>query len=350
MNETSILLGFGAGSSEQDAKIDSLIGINLTRMVLLFHAFTYNNDKGIVKTRVKFTPLFVNPNGIEVGKKDYEQRNKFNKLEWPTYEEVHQKYLSISSRPRIKDHYRAHKLSMWLNLVPQLIQMPAEENRVDKMYARTEIAPWLHLEETTTTNVPTTITAIAYRPTLKTSVLDIGQGDDTISAVHNSPPGPQTNMSFGTRTSDNADNAFQYSTALSLTIAVGCSLLVLNILAFLGMYYQQNKNRWVKNSNKLHIKNQRTLSKESLAASTSHPSNCIQNVPSVATIGHTTSEPAEFHQMYEKSDMMPFEHHIRRNDPDEADIVIAKQKKPDPPPRSAQTQLCHINKSAGTQV
>lgn len=258
-------------------------------------------------------------------------------------------FLLAGSRPRIKDHYRAHKLSMWLNLVPQLIQMPAEENRVDNIYSRTEIAPWLHLEDTSTTNVPTTITTTAYGPTLKTSVVEVGQGDDTISAVHTNPSGPKTNMTFETRTSDNADNSFQYSTALSLTIAVGCSLLVLNILAFLGMYYQQNKNRWVKNSNKLHTKNQRTSSKESLAASTSHPSNCIQNVPSVATIGHT-SEPAECHQMYEKGDMNTYLHHIGRNDPDELEFVIAKQKKPDPPPRSAQTQLCHINKTAGTQV
>lgn len=34
-----------------------------------------------------------------------------------------------------------------------------------------------------------------------------------------------------------------YSTALSVTIAVGCSLLLLNILIFAGVYYQRDKNR-----------------------------------------------------------------------------------------------------------
>ncbi|GIY14880.1 neuroligin-4, X-linked [Caerostris extrusa] len=34
-----------------------------------------------------------------------------------------------------------------------------------------------------------------------------------------------------------------YSTALSVTIIVGCSLLILNILIFVGVYYQRDKHR-----------------------------------------------------------------------------------------------------------
>ena len=34
-----------------------------------------------------------------------------------------------------------------------------------------------------------------------------------------------------------------YSTALSVTIAIGCSLLLLNILIFAGVYYQREKSR-----------------------------------------------------------------------------------------------------------
>lgn len=34
-----------------------------------------------------------------------------------------------------------------------------------------------------------------------------------------------------------------YSTALSLTIAIGCSLLILNMLVFAGIFYQKDKNR-----------------------------------------------------------------------------------------------------------
>lgn len=39
------------------------------------------------------------------------------------------------------------------------------------------------------------------------------------------------------------DGFAAYSTALSVTIAVGCSLLLLNILIFVGVYYQRDKAR-----------------------------------------------------------------------------------------------------------
>uniref|UniRef100_A0A1L8D6K2 Carboxyl/cholinesterase-030b n=1 Tax=Plutella xylostella TaxID=51655 RepID=A0A1L8D6K2_PLUXY len=39
---------------------------------------------------------------------------------WPRYELNTQQYLSISSKLRVKSHYRGHKMALWLHLVPQL--------------------------------------------------------------------------------------------------------------------------------------------------------------------------------------------------------------------------------------
>lgn len=39
------------------------------------------------------------------------------------------------------------------------------------------------------------------------------------------------------------DGFAAYSTALSVTIAIGCSLLIVNVLIFAGVYYQRDKNR-----------------------------------------------------------------------------------------------------------
>lgn len=41
----------------------------------------------------------------------------------------------------------------------------------------------------------------------------------------------------------NDDGFAAYSTALSVTIAIGCSLLILNVLIFAGVYYQRDKTR-----------------------------------------------------------------------------------------------------------
>lgn len=61
---------------------------------------------------------------------------------------------------------------------------------------------------------------------------------------------PISNLSGFASTTANSSadsSAFEgytaYSTALSVTIAIGCSLLILNVLIFAGVYYQRDKTR-----------------------------------------------------------------------------------------------------------
>ncbi|KAF2886061.1 hypothetical protein ILUMI_20112 [Ignelater luminosus] len=51
------------------------------------------------------------------------------------------------------------------------------------------------------------------------------------------------NSSADTLASLEAAGYAAYSTALSVTIAIGCSLLILNVLIFAGVYYQRDKTR-----------------------------------------------------------------------------------------------------------
>ena len=51
------------------------------------------------------------------------------------------------------------------------------------------------------------------------------------------------NTSTDTLASLEAAGYAAYSTALSVTIAIGCSLLILNVLIFEGFYYQRDKTR-----------------------------------------------------------------------------------------------------------
>ena len=44
----------------------------------------------------------------------------------------------------------------------------------------------------------------------------------------------------------------EYSTILSVTVAVGCALLVLNILIFAGIYHQRDKQKRSKKQLQLH--------------------------------------------------------------------------------------------------
>lgn len=49
-------------------------------------------------------------------------------------------------------------------------------------------------------------------------------------------------LAFEDSTIQPEDGFAAYSTALSVTIAIGCSLLVLNVLIFAGVYYQRDKS------------------------------------------------------------------------------------------------------------
>ncbi|VVC31357.1 Carboxylesterase, type B,Alpha/Beta hydrolase fold [Cinara cedri] len=49
-----------------------------------------------------------------------QEHGRFKNIEWTAYETVHKKYLSLDTKPKLKSHYRAHRLSFWLNLVPEL--------------------------------------------------------------------------------------------------------------------------------------------------------------------------------------------------------------------------------------
>lgn len=53
----------------------------------------------------------------------------------------------------------------------------------------------------------------------------------------------QTDELHQTNNQNHEDGFAAYSTALSVTIAIGCSLLILNVLIFAGVYYQRDKTR-----------------------------------------------------------------------------------------------------------
>lgn len=57
-------------------------------------------------------------------------------------------------------------------------------------------------------------------------------------------PTSVTNITTSADTLNGFDSVYPpYSTALSVTIAIGCSLLILNVLIFAGVYYQRDKTR-----------------------------------------------------------------------------------------------------------
>ncbi|XP_054158657.1 neuroligin-4, X-linked-like [Oppia nitens] len=209
-----------------------------------------------------------------------ERKGRFDGVQWPLYDTVQKKYLMIGMKPKVRDHYHSHRLSFWLQLIPDL-HKPGDED----VYLRHHL---LQDHENPLTydgvvrqiafkflqplpTVPHGSSAAAggrqqRRPTI-TSLLNnnnknVNNDDNSIvngvvSVItseaaddeglakrldkHNNST-TATALSTTTTTANNSTADNGYTTALSVTIAIGCSLLILNMLIFAGVYYQLERN------------------------------------------------------------------------------------------------------------
>ncbi|XP_035279527.1 neuroligin-1-like isoform X4 [Anguilla anguilla] len=143
--------------------------------------------------------------------------NRFEEVAWTRYNQKDQLYLHIGLKPRVKEHYRANKVNLWLELVPHLHSL----NDATQIISSASTPP---LPETTSGTPKRTPPMPTRRPNPTPFPTESQDGHDQLER-----PFPV----------DQRD----YSTELSVTIAVGASLLFLNILAFAALYYKKDKRR-----------------------------------------------------------------------------------------------------------
>ncbi|XP_041973881.1 neuroligin-4, Y-linked-like isoform X2 [Aricia agestis] len=175
------------------------------------------------------------------------ERNKFRGINWEEYDSTHQKYLEIGMKPKIKNHYRAHQLSVWLRLIPELhragMEDVASRHNLFRNHNEQDLYEGIVRPDPLARNVDNEQlkrNGTVYSDTALTTV-------DTILAtcVTVVPNGKEFALNTTDTTLANLEAAgyAAYSTALSVTIAIGCSLLILNVLIFAGVYYQRDKSR-----------------------------------------------------------------------------------------------------------
>uniref|UniRef100_A0A672NZ42 Neuroligin-3-like n=1 Tax=Sinocyclocheilus grahami TaxID=75366 RepID=A0A672NZ42_SINGR len=139
--------------------------------------------------------------------------NRFEEVTWPKYSPHDQLYLHIGLKPRVRDHYRATKVAFWKHLVPHLYNLH----------------DMFHYTSTTTRVPPLLTTHSSHSGTLR-------PGGNKARTPGKQPP--QSTARSGPLV---IANPRDYSTELSVTIAVGASLLFLNVLAFAALYYRKDK-------------------------------------------------------------------------------------------------------------
>lgn len=160
-------------------------------------------------------------------------------------------------KPRMKNHFRAHQLSVWLRLIPELHRAGMEDaaarhnlfrnhgdaDLYDGIVRPDPLSRTEDMRRRPSSNINGTVAEVLLPiTTMETMVTTC------VSVIGGGNPGGYvnphvSNSSTDTLASLEAAGYAAYSTALSVTIAIGCSLLVLNILIFAGVYYQRDKTR-----------------------------------------------------------------------------------------------------------
>ena len=173
----------------------------------------------------------------------------------------------------MRDHYHSHRLSFWLNLIPRL-HNPGEEQVYLRHHLLTDhedlstydgnvrqiafkfLAPLPTVSQNIVMSATTEL--VHHVSTIITTEV-VEMTTTSISDINNPTAFPAKNVNNTTTTSVIVQNE-NYSTALSVTIGIGCSLLILNMLIFAGVYYQLDKNRNIAQNT-----NQKSKSDESVS-------------------------------------------------------------------------------------
>ncbi|KAG8261016.1 neurexin protein binding [Homalodisca vitripennis] len=175
------------------------------------------------------------------------EKNRFRTITWDEYDPVHQKYLEISMKPRVKNHYRAHQLSVWLRLVPELHRAGMEDVVARHNLFRDHEDPRLY-DGVVRPDPLSRLQDIRSRGNLTVAEVVLPMttavpiATTCVSVVVRHDPAVPGNSSE-TVTHMEAAGYAAYSTAFNVTIAIGCSLLILNVLIFAGVYYQRDRTK-----------------------------------------------------------------------------------------------------------
>ncbi|KAL1458241.1 hypothetical protein WDU94_008403 [Cyamophila willieti] len=142
----------------------------------------------------------------------------------------------------MKSHYRGHKMAVWLNLIPQLHQ-PGDDDVSMRHHHFHERANHYYagvVKPESFTKLP---------PLLTTTKLNIECEPNSTLPNENSLLDKTIDHKTGDDDSEEslleriARKNYSYTTALGVTVGIGCLLLILNIVIFTAIYYQRRRKK-----------------------------------------------------------------------------------------------------------
>ncbi|XP_068213927.1 neuroligin-4, X-linked-like [Palaemon carinicauda] len=153
---------------------------------------------------------------------------------WPKYDPVYQRYFQIGTQNIVRNHYHAGKVALWSWLLPGLERVGSRYGP-DKNFYRlpTDLQSDLYPESSGPYNLTDGFPSSPVIPTI-TGTTDILHNLTNVAKANKIQVSESADLDMG--------KDFPYTTALSLTVAIACSLLILNILVLTTIYYRHKAN------------------------------------------------------------------------------------------------------------
>ncbi|XP_072751253.1 neuroligin-1 [Anoplolepis gracilipes] len=250
----------GERPSQRGEEIPYLLGIPLLRGEVTSALSAFDNytlvDENLSKLLVHYLANFVrrgDPNGASPLSSGLENGLTTSPPFWDSYDSINQLYLEAGHSPEMRSHYRGHKMSLWLNLLPQL-HRPGYEINMRHHHLADSSNLYEGPVRPQSTAVPLPAPPLPMpSPTEPSSILTVLSTTEctpnatvattitptTSRTLQHSNLGPGPNNLLRKLASSHYQS---YTTALTVTIAVGVFLLLLNILIFAGIYHQRDRN------------------------------------------------------------------------------------------------------------
>ncbi|CAG9784761.1 unnamed protein product [Diatraea saccharalis] len=161
---------------------------------------------------------------------------------WPRYELNTQQYLSISTKLRVKSHYRGHKMALWLHLIPQLHRPGAAPRHHQFRSIHPDMFAGEIFPELYTTTASFDDEDEPPDPEEEASEVEECEPSPSPRPALSALPAPHPTPKEDSLT--NLDSQYySYTVALGVTVGAGCFLLALNVLVFAGIYLQKGRRR-----------------------------------------------------------------------------------------------------------
>ncbi|XP_068204945.1 neuroligin-4, X-linked-like [Palaemon carinicauda] len=158
---------------------------------------------------------------------------------WPKYDPVYQRYFQIGTQNYVRDHYRAGKVALWSWLLPGLERVGSRYGP-DKNFPRlpTDLQSGLYHESTGQYNLTDGFLSSPMTPTFN-GPTNTPYNLTIVAKANKNQVSESANLDMLSQMGED----FPYTTALSVTVAIACSLLILNILVLTIAYYRRKVHR-----------------------------------------------------------------------------------------------------------